>query len=69
MTDETHNDDETGSDDRERKFGRTEVSIGPLRLEDLTPAQRLAVAAVGFLAIVVGVMGLLGISIRPRDRE
>jgi hypothetical protein len=61
--------DETGQKSEDRKFGPTEISIRPLRPEDLTPKQKLALAAVGLLAIFVGVMGLLGIPIRFQDRE
>lgn len=55
--------------DRDWKFGRTEVFTAPCHPEDLTTTQKLAVATVGLLAIVVGIMGLLGFPLRPRDRE
>lgn len=61
--------DDAAVADRDRKVGRTEVSTVAFCPEDLTPKQKLAVAAVGLLAIFVGVMGLLGFPIRFWDRE
>ena len=51
------------------KFGPTEFGLVRVGPEDWTPSQRLAAFVVGGMAIVVGVMGLLGISIVPRDRR
>jgi hypothetical protein len=50
------------------KFGPTEYSIVPTSPEDWTPTQRVAAMVIGATAMLVGICGLLGIRIEPRDR-
>jgi hypothetical protein len=49
-------------------FGPTEYSIVPTPPEDWTPTQRVAAMVIGATAMLVGICGLLGIRIEPRDR-
>lgn len=49
-------------------FGPTEYSIVPTPPEDWTPTQRVAAMVVGATAMLVGICGLIGIRIEPRDR-
>ncbi len=50
------------------KFGPTEYSIVPTPPEDWTPTQRVAAMVIGATAMLVGICGLLGIRIEPRNR-